>query len=504
MELVTPGAGRVRVCDLTEDSRTVVPGSLFVARPGLKADGRGFVLDAAMSGAVAVLTDDPEPLRTGPACPNLAIAVARDVPRVSALLAERFYGNPSTRLGLMGVTGTNGKTTVSWLVWRMFNRAGRRCGLIGTVRVDDGVEVADAGMTTPPAMELSRSLARMAEAGCGWASLEVSSHALAQSRVAALSFRVGVFTNLTRDHLDFHGTMDAYARCKASLFGMLPKDATAVVNADDPAHAGMIDGCRAGVVRCTARAGVGAGVGAGVATVRVIRADMRGMTLDLDGPAGRFEAVVPLIGGYNAMNALQASVAAHAMGLSAGEIADGLEHADAPPGRLERVGTERDDLDVFVDYAHTDDGLSSVLSAVRGAMTRGRLWVVFGCGGDRDTGKRPRMGEAAARLADRAVVTSDNPRTEPPGRIIDAILGGIAAEDRAKVEVQADRARAIAHAVDHAEPGDVVVIAGKGHETEQILPDGTGGTLRTHFDDREIARQALAHRRRSLAARHKP
>lgn len=506
----------VRVCDLTEDSRTVLPGSLFVARGGLKADGKRYIAGAIESGAVAVLCDDEGALETvREAAKNRAgggmvpVLFAQDVLLASSLIAERFYGRPGKKLDLVGVTGTNGKTTTTALVWQLLNRVERRCGLIGTVMIDDGREVGPASMTTPPSIELSRTLATMVESGCEAATLEVSSHALDQRRVDAMGIEIGIFTNLTGDHLDYHKTMEQYAGAKARLFEMLPVNGTAIVNVGDDAWRRMVRDCRASVVRCAVVGERGiAGIGADAdATVEVVRAAMEGMRLRLDGAWGRIEATVPLVGNYNAMNILQAAVACHVLGLSATELTDGLEELVAPPGRLERVlagggevGEQNvgDGVHVFVDYAHSDDSLRNVLRAVGGVMEgRGpgehapKLIAVFGCGGDRDTTKRPRMGRAAAELADRVVVTSDNPRTERPSDIVDQVLAGIPANEREKVSVQVDRERAILAAIADAKPGDVVVIAGKGHETEQILPDGKGGTYRIHFDDREVARRAL-------------
>ncbi|MBS0189170.1 MAG: UDP-N-acetylmuramoyl-L-alanyl-D-glutamate--2,6-diaminopimelate ligase [Planctomycetes bacterium] len=490
-KLVAGQAG-TRICDITEDSRTVLPGSLFVARTGTKVDGRQFVQQAVRAGAAAVLC------RTGSAAElatesggRCAFVEADDVELAAAMCAEVFYGSPSDRVKCVGVTGTNGKTTTTWLLWRMLNSAGLRSGLIGTVVVDDGSETARAEMTTPPAIELSRSFGVMAENGCQFAAMEVSSHSLAQQRVAGLRFRIGVFTNLTQDHLDFHKTMESYAEAKTKLFGMLPPDGLAVVNADDPAHELMVRKCAAPVVRChegtdTPRDG---------ASVAIEAIDRAGMKLALNGPFGKLSVWVPLIGAFNAMNVLQAVVCAHACGLSTRQIMEACPRLDAPPGRLERVPSHASEPLVLVDFAHTDDGLKNALETVRRVVGKGRLIAVFGCGGDKDKTKRPKMGRVAASLADIAVVTSDNPRTERPGDIIDMVLEGVPPADREKVTVQADRRRAIMHALSIAQPADIVVIAGKGHETEQILPDGKGGTQSHHFDDREVAREALAARR---------
>ncbi|MFN0133234.1 MAG: UDP-N-acetylmuramoyl-L-alanyl-D-glutamate--2,6-diaminopimelate ligase [Phycisphaerales bacterium] len=483
-----PGPRGVRVCDVTDDSRTVVPGSLFVARAGTKSDGKAFVGEAVRAGAVAVLAAEAAPAG------GATVLVTTDVARIGAAIAERFYGEPSATLDLIGVTGTNGKTTTAHLIHQLLNGVGRRCGLIGTVQIDDGREVAAATLTTPPAWELSRTLGTMVESGCVAAVMEASSHALDQGRVAALRFDVGIFTNLTGDHLDYHGTMEAYADAKARLFAMLPVDGWAIVNAQDPWHERMVRDCRARIVRC--EVGVAGQVGAQAEARAVIEsASMSGMRLTLAGPWGSERAEVGLIGAHNAMNAVQALAACYALGVPMRELVRGIERAVAPPGRLEPVTSRRSPFQVLVDYAHTDDALRKVLTTLRPLRgPGGRLVVVFGCGGDRDRTKRPRMGEAASELADRVIVTSDNPRSEEPEAIIREIVAGVPLEQRARVEVEADRAAAIGLAVGSLSPGDILVIAGKGHETEQIVSDGGGGLRRLEFDDREAARAALGTR----------
>ncbi|MBY0112811.1 MAG: UDP-N-acetylmuramoyl-L-alanyl-D-glutamate--2,6-diaminopimelate ligase [Phycisphaerales bacterium] len=492
----------IRVCDLTEDSRTVLPGSLFVARGGIKSDGRAFVAAAVRGGAVAILCEEGSKLDLAEdakaARRKVVVLETSDVALASAILAEHFYAKPSSQLKLVGVTGTNGKTTTTWLAWRLLNLAGVRAGLVGTVVIDDGVEVAPAEMTTPPAIELSRTLSVMVESGCRAAFMEVSSHSLVQHRVGGLEFAAAAFTNLTQDHLDYHKTMDAYAAAKAMLFERLDSRATAIINTDSEFHERMTRDCRAPIIRCSTRTGD--------ATVAILDMDRRGMRLQLRGPWGDIDTLVPLIGAFNAMNVLQAIAAAHACGLSRDQLAEGCARLDAPPGRLERVPTNISEPLVLVDYAHTDDGLRNALSTVRAVLSKnnaqsGRVIVVFGCGGDRDTGKRPKMGAVAAELADVLVITSDNPRTERPGDIIDAILSGVPAAARSKVSVQADRKRAIEFAIESANAHDIVLIAGKGHETEQLMPDGQGGVVRHHFDDREVAREAIAARREAKANR---
>jgi len=503
IRLVSGDAG-VRVCDLTEDSRTVVPGSMFVARRGLVADGLEHVAEAIEGGASVVLTAQEDTLtelwRTGDHRP-LAWCVADDPALAAALLAERFYGGASSRLSVVGVTGTNGKTTVTHLVRQLLRSSGVRCGLIGGVEIDDGVGVAPAVLTTPPAIEISRTLGVMVEAGCRAAAVEVSSHALSQHRVAGVRFRVAVFTNLTGDHQDYHGDMDRYADAKAKLFESLAPESLAVVHADDPAAARMLQSCKARVVRCTASERTGeSNAHERWASARVLASGLDGLRLRLTGPWGSVTGRTGLVGAHNAMNLLQACAAAHELGLHAEDLAVALPRLRPASGRLDRVPSDAEGAPmVFVDFAHTDDALRRTLESVRTGMAASakpgsRLWVVFGCGGDKDRTKRPRMGAAAAELADEVVVTSDNPRTESPGSIIDMILQGMPEPARGRAHVHADRERAIRFAIESASPADVVVLAGKGHEREQILPDGRGGVVRRAFDDREIARSALAAR----------
>lgn len=496
----------VRVCDLTEDSRTVMPGSLFVARPGLSTDGRGFIAQAVAAGAAAVLTD---PGVSPDAIPGRAsVLTAADPALAASGLAERFYGDPSRSLLVAAVTGTNGKTTVAHLVHRILNRCGVRCGLIGTVEIDDGAERAVSGATTPGAIELSRTLSVMVETGCRAAVLEASSHGLDQRRLDGLSLDAAIFTNLSGDHLDYHGTMEAYAAAKRRLFELADASrkgaderGVSIVNIDDPWGRSM-----AGLAPVSCTAGHGAPPGGAAWTVETLEASLDGTRLRVRGPGLSFETAIGLIGGPNAMNAMQAAACGDELlrrsgvvdaGVRAGLLSSALEGVGPPAGRLQPVHSADDRVRVLVDYAHTDDALARTLASVRGLTpAASRVWVVFGAGGERDRSKRPRMG-AAACAADRLVVTSDNPRTEPPDAIIGEILSGIDAAARrdGRVYVHADRRRAIEHAIRGAREGDVVVIAGKGHETEQVLPDGRGGVITRPFDDRAEARRALALRR---------
>ncbi len=494
----------IRVCDLTEDSRTAVPGSLFIARAGLVNDGRGYISDAVECGAVAVLTDSVDAAK--PVRPGVVVLIADDLLKVSGLLAERFWGNPGEKLAIAGVTGTNGKTTIAHFIHQLIRGCGVRCGLIGTVVIDDGRESARAAMTTPPAIELSRTLATMVEHHCHAVAMEVSSHALDQGRASAIGIDAAVFTNLTGDHLDYHESFEAYRDAKGLLFDGLGEGASAVFMNGTDDGAGMAQRCAPGVdqVWCTLDAGESGNDGW---AITVQSQTIEGMRVRLRTPIGDLDAHTRILGVYNAMNLIEAVAAADALLAKLGVDADErvasyiktLTRMKLPPGRLERVDAEGDTIRVFVDFAHTDDALRSTLAGVRDLVDpTARLWVVFGCGGNRDTTKRARMGAVAADGADRIVVTSDNPRTEKPSKIVDQVLSGIEHSDRYRVEVQVDRAAAIAHAIRIAEPGDVIVIAGKGHETEQILPHPAGGVSTIHFDDREHAYEALRERRLRL------
>lgn len=490
--VIEPGKPDARVTGVTEDSRYVRPGFVFVARAGANTDGAEHAEEASRGGVTAVVFEKGRArrLREG-----VAVFEADDARLAASQLAERYYGEPSRNLSVLGVTGTNGKTTVAWLTSHLLNSTGRRCGLISTVSIHDGEPAGRgalrANMTTPPAVEVSGALARMVDAGCAACAMETSSHALDQRRVGAVRFQVGVFTNLSGDHLDYHGTMDEYAAAKAHLFQSLDDNAVAVVNADDPAHESMIDGCRARIIRCSMTPG------AGDATVTIEEATPAGALLLIKDSAGEARVRVGLIGAFNAMNALMAAQAAIGLGGDRDKVIAALKQAAPPPGRMQRV-VRRDDLTepvaVFVDYAHTDDALQRALESLRPIVPQGaKLWVVFGCGGDRDRTKRPRMGAVAGKLADVVLVTSDNPRTENPASIVDEVAAGVAGTG-AQVRREVDREQAIRIAIEEATDGDVILIAGKGHEDYQILPDGRGGTIRRDFDDARAARRVLVSR----------
>lgn len=480
------GSGDLDVAVIVEDSRMASPGCLFIARPGTETDGRRFAADAVANGAVAVVTDDPS------CVPASAAALVADyVPIAAALLAERFFGHPSRRLKLVGVTGTNGKTTIVHLVHQILNRVGIKTGLMGTIHTDDGRGLHPSMLTTPPAIEISRTMARMVKNGCQACVMEASSHALEQSRTSGLEFDGGVFSNLSGDHLDYHRTMDDYARAKSRLFAALPASGWAVVNGDDAASDIMIGRCDCPVTITSmidARA---------VCYARVRSFSINATQVEMTGPWGRLDIALPLVGEHNVANAIQAAAVCSRLGLDGEALLVGLSECTAPPGRLELVMGGDAPFSVLVDYAHTDAALENVLRALRPVLPEGgRLRVVFGCGGDRDRTKRPRMATVACEWADDVIITSDNPRSEDPQSIVDEAAAGVPAGSNGMVKCCVDRAEAIKLAIERGGDGDIVLIAGKGHENYQIV-----GAERRHFDDREVAAEALAGRKVLFAGR---
>jgi UDP-N-acetylmuramoyl-L-alanyl-D-glutamate--2,6-diaminopimelate ligase len=478
-----------RVAAVAYDSRRAQAGAVFFALRGERADGASFAADARARGAIAVVAETPAPDRwEGP------WFVTPDARRALARAAAEVHGRPSHRLRLVGITGTNGKTTTAHIVRAIVEASGQPCGLIGTTGHVVGGVARDTERTTPEAPDLQQLLADMAAHGATACVMEVSSHALALRRVEDLRFAAGLFTNLTRDHLDYHGTMEAYFQAKRHLFELLPPGAPAVVNVDDPA------GVRLAAEFAATTYGLDRPADVAFATLSSTLDGIRG---ELRTPHGPVPVASPLVGRPNAYNVLAAAATAVALGLPAGAIAAGLAALAHVPGRFQTVSAPGDDITVVVDYAHTDDALRNLLETAR-PLTRGRLITVFGCGGDRDRSKRPLMGAIAARSSDLVVITSDNPRSEDPERIIDEIKRGLVPPDRPLVRgglpvaplpavawaAIVDRRAAIAHAVRTAAPGDLVVVAGKGHETYQVV-----GKQVLPFDDVEVARELLAERR---------
>ena len=457
-DLMGPGAPEVEISGLAYSSQSVTPGALFFCVPGFRSDGHDFAPDAVARGAAALVTER----RLDLGVPEI---VVDDVRAAMGPAAARFYGDPTAELDVVGITGTNGKTTTAYLVRHLLEAAGRQTGLLGTVkRVVGGVE-EEVERTTPEAIDLQETFRRMRDAGDEAVAMEVSSHALELGRVAGIRFACRVFTNLTQDHLDFHETMDAYFAAKRRLF---EEPGRSVVNVDDEYGrriAAEVDAVTFGIENdADYRA-------------RDIDFDVNGSRFTLETPEGELRIESPLAGLFNVQNLLGAIAAVRSLGVE--EIS--LEGFGRVPGRFEAVD-EGQDFGVLVDYAHTPDSLENVLRAAR-ELARGRLHVVFGAGGDRDRGKRPLMGDAARRLADRVLVTSDNPRSEEPDAIIDEVMEGAGPE----AERELDRRRAIARVIEEAEPGDVVVIAGKGHEQGQEFENGR----KEPFDDCSVARDAL-------------
>jgi UDP-N-acetylmuramoyl-L-alanyl-D-glutamate--2,6-diaminopimelate ligase len=462
-ELMGNGAvPEVEISGLAYSSQSVTPGTLFFCVPGFRADGHDFAPDAVARGAVALVCQRP----LGLGVPELMVD---DVRAAMGPAASRFYGDPTAELDVVGVTGTNGKTTTAFLLRHLLEADGRQCGLLGTVkRVVGGVE-EEVERTTPEAIDLQATFRRMLDGGDRACAMEVSSHALELGRVAGIRFACRVFTNLTQDHLDFHETMDAYFAAKRRLFA---EPGLSVVNVDDEYGrriAAEVDCVTFAVERdADYRA-------------RDVDFDLMGSSFRCETPDGELELRSPLPGLFNVQNVLGAVAAVRSLGMPADAVVAALPSFGRVPGRFEPVD-EGQDFGVLVDYAHTPEALENVLAAAR-QVTRGRLHVVLGAGGDRDRTKRPLMGDAARRLADRVLVTSDNPRSEDPEAIVDEIMEGAGPD----AERETDRRRAIALAIDTAEPGDVVVIAGKGHEQGQEFENGR----KEPFDDVDEARQAL-------------
>ena len=481
-----PAAEMAHVSGVVYDSRRARAGSVFVALKGLQADGVAFARDAIAKGAAAILSETPAPPQPG----ALWIQVP-DARLALAALSAIFHQDPSGRLVLVGITGTNGKTTTSYLLASVFEAAGLMCGRIGTVGYRIGRKEVDAERTTPEAPELQSMIADMVAQGCGACVMEVSSHALALRRVDYLRFAGAIFTNLTRDHLDFHRNMEEYFAAKRRLFEMLPAGAVSVINLDDHRGADLVAAAERPVTYAIDAP----------ADVRptAITSTLDGLEFDVRTPRGTLSIRSKLVGRANTYNILASVAAAVALDLPFGAITRGIADLTHVPGRFEVVSDSRDDVRVIVDYAHTDDALKNLLETARPLATR-QIITVFGCGGDRDRSKRPLMGAVAARLSDVVVVTSDNPRSENPATIIDEIKRGIvppggttrpkSGQKAVRCIALVDRREAIERAVREAGPGDLILVAGKGHEKYQVVGDRV-----LPFDDVAVARAALDRRR---------
>ncbi len=491
------GYPNASITDVTSDSREVKPGSIFVAVKGGSQDGHEFIEKTAKMGAALVVGEWSEvQVKQKLGALSTPYIQVDDSRQALAFLASQFYGNPSKGMTVVGVTGTSGKTTTTYLVESILKAAEHEVGVIGTVNFRYGTKVYPSTHTTPGAVELQRLLAEMKADGCTAVVMEVSSHALKQSRAAFIAFDVMIFTNLTREHLDFHPDMEDYYSSKALLF---TECATHSIQAGKRPFAGVSEDDEFGkrlleTLRKQSRPEMWfASFGLNP------QSDISGANLKVDlsgirGEAGGVTFKSQLAGRFNAQNLLGAIAAGQGLQLDAMTIAQGIAALKSVPGRLERVQNSRD-VHVFVDYAHKPDALDKVLNTLSEVKGSHKLITVFGCGGDRDRTKRPVMGKMAATRSDRVIVTSDNPRTEDPNAIIQEILAGIpdAGKPGSHVSVDLDRRKAIESAIAYAQSGDIVLIAGKGHEDYQILADPMkpGGTYKIHFDDREVAQEAL-------------
>ena len=454
------------ITSIETDSRKCTPGSLFVAVEGNAVDGHKFIPKAIENGAKAVVYQNEGTFEKQDGITYIKAESSR---RALSQLAARFYDYPSSKLNLVGVTGTNGKTTTATLLYRLFTSMGYACGLISTIANYVGSNRYHTEHTTPDPLELNALLAQMVDAGCAYCFMEVSSHAISQDRVADLTFKGGIFSNLTHDHLDYHKTFDNYRNCKKAFFDNLPKDAFALVNIDDVNGEVMVQNCKAHIYRysCKKMADF---------RCRLVEETMDGMELVMDG----VQVWTRFIGAHNAYNLMAVYATAILLGADKEETLTRISAMKAVDGRLEYI-KGGDNITAVVDYAHTPDALENVLKTLKEAARGEYLICVFGCGGDRDKTKRPEMGQIAAKYADRVVVTSDNPRTEQPEDIIADIKAGLDTAARAKSVFITDRAEAIRSAILFAPAGAVILVAGKGHEDYQII-----GTVKHHFDDKEV------------------
>ena len=467
--VVGPTTGEVTGIEI--DSRKIEAGNLFIAMRGTQVDGHAYIAKAQEMGATAV------------ACESLPEKPASDVnyllypntEDVAGVLATQFYGNPTARLKLVGVTGTNGKTTIATLLYHMFRRMGYKCGLCSTVcNYIDGKAVPTE-VTTPDPITLNRLLGQMANEGCQYAFMEVSSHSVAQKRIAGLTFAGGIFTNLTRDHMDYHKTFENYRDAKKAFFDALPKHAFAITNADDKNGMIMVQNTRATVKTYSLRS-------AADYKARILEESFEGMNLEMDGR----EVSVQFVGRFNVSNLLAVYATALMLGVEQEEALILLSAMRPVNGRFETIRS-REGVTAIVDYAHTPDALANVLSTINEVLRhRGQCWTVCGAGGNRDKGKRPLMAQEAVKNSDRVIITSDNPRNEDPQEIINDMLAGLSEDERRHVLSIVDRREAIRTACMMAQPGDVILVAGKGHEDYQIIQG-----VKHHFDDHEIIKEAF-------------
>ena len=466
------GSDEIEITGVNIDSRRIEPGHLFIAIPGTQTDGHKFIPKAIELGATAVLCEY-FPNKREPGVTYIAVESTEDE---VGKVATAFYGDPSRKLKLVGVTGTNGKTTIATLLYNMFRKFGHKCGLLSTVCNYIEEEVIPADHTTPDPIELNHLLAKMVDAGCEYAFMECSSHAIAQKRIGGLRFTGGIFTNLTRDHLDYHGTFENYRNAKKAFFDGLDKEAFAIVNSDDKNGAVMVQNCKAQIKTYSTRSMADF-------MAKIIECHFEGMYLDINGK----EVGVQFIGKFNVSNLLAVYGAAVMLGKAPEDILVILSTLKSVNGRLEPLRSPNG-YTAIVDYAHTPDALENVLNAIREVLDgKGKVITVCGAGGNRDKGKRPLMAQEAVKQSDRVIITSDNPRFEEPQDIINDMLAGLNPQQMKKVLSIVDRKEAIRAACMMAQKGDVILIAGKGHEDYQEIKG-----VKHHFDDREIVREVFS------------
>ncbi len=469
--LTVKGSKEIEITGISAHSKAVAPGHLFIVKKGLSQDGAAFIEEAILAGARAILT----PLYN-PFLKDVTQIICSNIEEMERILLDRFYQFPQKKLSLIGITGTNGKTTVSYLIHHLISQEkNHKCGLIGTIEWRIGDKHLTSSHTTPDRVTLMRLMAEMVGSGCTTVSMEVSSHALEQGRVEGLEFNCAIFTNLTQDHLDYHGTLENYARAKGKLFLSLTPDKVAIVNQDSSWTPFMLEGCRAKKISYGFDP---------KADLRAENLEMtaQGMAFDVCYGASRGRCKTTLIGRFNVYNCLSAIGAVLSFGLPLERILKHIASFSYVPGRLQRVPNGRG-LNIFVDYAHTEDALRNVLETLA-EFKKGKIITVFGCGGNRDTFKRPKMARVAEELSDRVFVTSDNPRHEKPEDIVAHMRAGFQKEESYVVEI--DRRLAIYEAVKSASPEDIVLIAGKGHEKFQVI-----GYQQIPFDDCLVAQEAL-------------
>ena len=472
----TSGGTGVEVTSITSDSRTVTSGALFVAVKGYASDGHSYIASAVEKGAVAVVYEDEEALAGQmERCPGKPVLVKVENSRYAvAMIADAFYGHPSRELKLVGITGTNGKTTTVTLLYRLFRSLGYECGLLSTIANYVGDRRSETANTTADPITINSLLAEMVDAGCEYCFMEVSSIGVEQDRVAGLDFKVGIFSNLTHDHLDYHKTFAEYRRCKKLFFDNLSPDAVAITNIDDRNGMVMLQNTKAKTVTYSCRT---------VAdhTCRIMEESFEGMLLKLDGT----EAWTRLIGQHNAYNILAIYSAAIALGADPTETLVAISRLESAPGRLENIQGPRG-ISVIIDYAHTPDAMENVLRTLREIAPERQLICIFGCGGDRDKTKRPEMAQVAEKMADRIFVTSDNVRTEKPEDIMSDIRAGFSVKGLSRSIFITDRKEAIRTAILTAPENATILLAGKGHEDYQII-----GKEKFHFDEKAIVRETF-------------